>query len=75
MRSSGESSGRSSRGRVGHQLGHLGPLTGQRASSRPDPLVGDGHEPGRWGSRGTHVSHAVPTLLFPFLSPVDVGIC
>jgi hypothetical protein len=21
------------------------------------PLVGDGREPGRWGPRGTHVSH------------------
>jgi hypothetical protein len=24
----------------------------------PDPLVGDGHEPGRWGPRGTHISQA-----------------
>jgi hypothetical protein len=23
----------------------------------PDPLVGDSREPGRWGPRGTHVSH------------------
>jgi hypothetical protein len=30
IRSSGESSGRSSGGRVGHQLGRLGPLTGRR---------------------------------------------
>jgi hypothetical protein len=28
-----------------------------RSSSRPDPLVGDDREPGRWGSKGTHVSH------------------
>jgi hypothetical protein len=27
-------------------------------SGRPDPLVGDGCEPGRWGPRGTHVSQA-----------------
>jgi hypothetical protein len=28
------------------------------SSSRPDPLVWDGGEPGRWGPRGTHVSQA-----------------
>jgi hypothetical protein len=28
------------------------------SSSRPDPLVGDDREPGRWGPRGTHVSHS-----------------
>jgi hypothetical protein len=43
---------------VGSQLGRLDPLTGRRASSRPDPPVGDGREPGRWGPRGTHVSQA-----------------
>jgi hypothetical protein len=26
------------------------------SSSRPDPLVGYGREPCRWGPRGTHVS-------------------
>jgi hypothetical protein len=43
---------------VGHQLGRLDPLTGRRSSSRSDPLVRDGREPGRWGPRGTHVSQA-----------------
>jgi hypothetical protein len=43
---------------VGHQLGRQGPLIGGRSSSRPDPLVGDVREPGRWGPRGTHVSQA-----------------
>jgi hypothetical protein len=28
------------------------------SSSRPDPLVEYGREPGRWGPRGTHVSQA-----------------
>jgi hypothetical protein len=42
---------------VGHQLGQLGPLTGGGSSGRPDPLIRDGREPGRWGPRGTHVSH------------------
>jgi hypothetical protein len=41
---------------VGRQLGQLGPLTGGGSSGGPDPLVGDGREPGRWGPRGTHVS-------------------
>jgi hypothetical protein len=57
-RSSGESSGRSLGGRVGCQLGRLGPWQIGRSSSRPDPLVGHDHEPGRWGPRGTHVSQA-----------------
>jgi hypothetical protein len=56
--SSGGSSGRSSRGRVGRQLGRLGPLTGRQVFCRPNPLVGGGREPGRWGPRGTHVSQA-----------------
>jgi hypothetical protein len=43
---------------VGRQLGRLGLLTGWRSSGRPDPLVVDGREPGRWGPRGTHVSQA-----------------
>jgi hypothetical protein len=43
---------------VGRQLGRLGPLTGRRISGRPNPLVGDGCEPSRWGPRGTHVSQA-----------------
>jgi hypothetical protein len=43
---------------VGCQLGRLGPLTGQGSSGRPDPLVGNGREPDRWGPRGTHVSQA-----------------
>jgi hypothetical protein len=43
----GESSGRSSEGRVGCQLGRLGPLTGRLVFSRPNPLVGDGREPSR----------------------------
>jgi hypothetical protein len=41
---------------VGCQLGRLGPLTGRRVFCRPDPLVGDDREPGRWRPRGTHVS-------------------
>jgi hypothetical protein len=28
------------------------------SSGRPDPLVRDGHVPGRWGPRGTLVSQA-----------------
>jgi hypothetical protein len=36
---------------VCHQLGQV-----CGSSGRPDPLVGDGREPGQWGSRGTHVS-------------------
>jgi hypothetical protein len=28
------------------------------SSGGPDPLVGDGREPGRWGPRGTHVSQS-----------------
>jgi hypothetical protein len=28
------------------------------SSSRPNPLVGGGGEPGRWVPRGTHVSQA-----------------
>jgi hypothetical protein len=43
---------------VRRQLGQLGPLTGDVLSSWPDPLVGDGREPGRWGPRGTHDSQA-----------------
>jgi hypothetical protein len=58
IRSSGESFGRSSGGRVGCRPGRLGPLTGRGSSSRPDPLFGDGREPGRWGPRGTRVSQA-----------------
>jgi hypothetical protein len=48
----------SSGGRVGHQLGRLGPLSGGGSSGRPNPLVGDICEPGRSGPRGTHVSQA-----------------
>jgi hypothetical protein len=33
------------------------------SSCGPDPLIGDDHEPGRWGPRGTHVSQR-PTLIF-----------
>jgi hypothetical protein len=29
------------------------------SSSRPDPLVGDDGELGRWGRRGTHFSQAL----------------
>jgi hypothetical protein len=57
IRSSGESSGRSSGGRVGRQLGRLGHQQVGGSSGRSDPLVGDGCEPGRWGPKGTHVSH------------------
>jgi hypothetical protein len=53
-----ESFGMSSGGRVGHQLGRLGPLSGGGSSGRPNPLVGDICEPGRSGPRGTHVSQA-----------------
>jgi hypothetical protein len=41
---------------VSYQLGRLGPLQVGKSFGRPDPLVGDGCEPGRWGPRGTHVS-------------------
>jgi hypothetical protein len=41
---------------MGCQLGWLGQLIVRGSSSRPDSLVGDGHEPGWWGPRGTHVS-------------------
>jgi hypothetical protein len=58
IKSSRESSRRCSGGHVGHQLGQLGPLTGRRSSGRPDLLVRDGREPGRWGPRSTHVSQA-----------------
>jgi hypothetical protein len=27
------------------------------SSGRPDPFVGDSRESGRWGPKGTHVSH------------------
>jgi hypothetical protein len=43
---------------VRHQLGWLGPLLGRRSSGRPDLLLGDGRELGRWGPKGTHVSQA-----------------
>jgi hypothetical protein len=58
FRSFGESSGRSSRGRVGRQLGRLGPL--DRSTGL---LVGQTHMSGTavslvsGGPRGTHVSH------------------
>jgi hypothetical protein len=42
---------------VGRQLGRLGHQQVGGSSGRSDPLVGDGCEPGRWGPKGTHVSH------------------
>jgi hypothetical protein len=56
IRSSGESSGRSSGSRVGRQLGRLAHWQIGGSSGRPDLLVMDGREPGRWGPKGTHVS-------------------
>jgi hypothetical protein len=56
IRLSGEASGRSSGGCVGRQLGRLSQVGG--SSGRPDQLVRDGREPGRWGPRGSHVSQA-----------------
>jgi hypothetical protein len=41
---------------VGRQLGRLSQVGG--SSGRPDQLVRDGREPGRWGPRGSHVSQA-----------------
>jgi hypothetical protein len=35
------------------------------SSSRPDPLVGGGREPGRWGPRGTHVSPDLAVVVAP----------
>jgi hypothetical protein len=36
----------------------VGPRQVVGSSGRPNPLVRDDREPGRWGPRGTHVSQA-----------------
>jgi hypothetical protein len=45
----------------GHGSGMLGPLSVCESSDLPNPLVGHGREPGRWGPRGTHVSQYAGT--------------